>query len=92
MLGARMKDVKRILDIELFFNSTFAYLLFLVDVILIKNNIIKNQSVQELLSFIQIKDYIITYVMVVVMARLSSNRFAKKIFKKSAITTYNEEI
>lgn len=92
MLGARMKDVKRILDIELFFNSSLAYLLLMILVYLIKSKIIDAPGLYSILEFTSIKAYVIVYFIVIIMARLVSNRFSKKIFKKSAIKTYNEEI
>ena len=92
MLGARMKDVKRILDIELFFNSSLAYLLLMVLVYLIKSKIIDAPGLYSILEFTSIKAYVIVYFVVIIMARLVSNRFSNKLFKKSAIKTYNEEI
>lgn len=92
MLGARMKDVKRILDIELFFNSSLAYLLLMVLVYLIKSKIIDAPGLYSILEFTSVKAYVIVYFVVVIMARLVSNRFSNKLFKKSAIKTYNEEI
>lgn len=91
MLGARMKDVKRILDIELFLNSSLAYLLLMILVYLIKSKIIDAPGLYSILEFTGIKAYVIVYFVVIIMARLVSNRFSNKLFKKSAIKTYNEE-
>ena len=92
MLGATFKSVKRILDIELFINSTLAYLATILLVYLIKINIIDVQYLTELVKYLDVKEYLLMYVVLVVMARLISRRFSKKIFKNTAISTYNEEV
>lgn len=92
MLGATTKNVKRILDIELFINSSLAYLSLLVFINLVKYNIINVTFVNNLIDFLSMREYIVMYIILIVMSRLISRRFAKKIFKKSAIKTYNEEV
>ena len=92
MLGATTKNVKRILDIELFINSSLPYLSFLGFIALVKYNIVNISFVNNLIEFLSLREYILMYIILIVMSRLISRRFAKKIFKKSAIKTYNEEI
>ncbi len=92
MLGATTKNVKRILDIELFINSSLAYISLLVFITLVKYNILNVSFVENLIQFLSLREYILMYVILIVMSRLISRRFAKKIFKKSAIKTYNEEV
>ena len=92
MLGATFKSVKRILDIELFINSSLAYISMLFLIYLVKTNIINLEYIAELTDYIEIREYLLMYVILVVMARLISRRFSKKIFKNTAINTYNEEV
>ena len=92
MLGATFKSVKRILDIELFINSSLAYLATMLIIYLIKTNVIQVEYLAELVKYINIPEYLLMYVVLVVMARLISRRFSRKIFKKTAISTYNEEV
>ena len=92
MLGATFKSVKRILDIELFINSSLAYIATVGIIYLIKTNVIQIKYLAELAKFINIPEYLLMYVVLVVMARLISRRFSRKIFKKTAISTYNEEV
>ena len=92
MLGATTKNVKQILDIELFINSSLAYLGFMVFIVLNKYGIIHIDFVEKLLGFLSIREYVAMYIILVVMSTLISRRFSKRIFKKSAIKTYNEEV
>ena len=92
MLGATTKNVKKILDIELFINSSLAYLGFMAFILLNKYGIIHIAFVENLINFLSIREYIAMYIILVVMSTLISRRFSKRIFKKSAIKTYNEEV
>ncbi len=92
MLGATFKSVKRILDIELFTNSNIAYFVAIILIYLIKTNVFKWGYINTLVKFLTIREYILMYLIIVIMSRLISRRFARQIFKKSAISTYNEEV
>lgn len=92
MLGATYKSVKRILDIELFINSSLAYIGMLGIIYLVKINVINFEYVAKLINYLSIREYILMYVILIVMARLISRRFSKKLFKNTAINTYNEEV
>ena len=92
MLGATYKSVRRILDIELFLNSTLAYTSVLVIINLAKWGIIKIEYITKLASFIGLKEYILMYVIIALMSRLISRRFSRKLFKNTTISTYNEEV
>lgn len=92
MLGATYKSVKRILDIELFINSSLAYISMITIIYLVKINVITFEYVSKLTNYLSIREYVLMYVILVVMARLISRRFSKKLFKNTAINTYNEEV
>ena len=92
MLGATYKNVKRILDIELFINSSIAYITMMVLIYLVKINVINFEYVSKLTNYIELREYILMYVILVVMSQLISRRFSKKLFKNTAINTYNEEV
>ena len=92
ILGANFKHIKRILDIELFINSTLAYLVYIGLVLLVKNNIIYVKTISDNLEYLKLSDYAIMYVILVVMSYLISTRYASKIFKSSAMKTYREEV
>lgn len=92
MLGATYQSVKRILDIELFINSSLAYVGILLFIKLIDCGIVEFAYGAKLIQYITMREYILMYAILIVMARLISRRFSKKLFKNTAINTYNEEV
>lgn len=92
MLGATYKNVKRILDIELFINSTLSYIVLLFFIYAIKINIINLEYISKITEFLGAKEYILMYVILIVISGLISRKFAKKLFKNTTINTYNEEV
>jgi len=92
MLGATYKSVKRILDIELFVNSSLAYITMMALIYMVKINVINFEYVAKLTNYLNLREYALMYVILVVMSQLISRRFSKKLFKNTAINTYNEEV
>ena len=92
MLGATYKNVRRILDIELFANATLSYIVLLLFIYGINLNVINLSYIAKLSEFLSIKEYALMYVILIAISRLISIKFAKKLFKNTAINTYNEEV
>ena len=92
ILGATKKVAKRLLDIELLTVINIAYILFLILVILVKKGTVHWNYVKNLTEYLTIIDYIVVYILLVFMSWLISNRFARKLFKQSAMNTYREEV
>lgn len=92
MLGATYKDVKRILDIELFVNASISYGILLLFLYSIKLNIINLEYIAKLTTFIGIKEYVLMYAILITISKLISIKFAKKLFKNTAMNTYHEEV
>ena len=92
MLGATYKNVKNILDIELFVNSSLAYIVSLAIIYIIKSNVIKFKYLPELIKYLGIKEYILMYIILLLISRLISRKVSKNLFKDTAINTYNEEV
>ena len=92
MLGANFKSVRRILDIELFINSNIAYCVVLTFILLLKMKIIDFAFAQNLVQYIEISECILVYVILIIMARLISRRFSRKLFKNTTMNTYKEEV
>lgn len=90
ILGARLKDVKDLLKIELITVATTSYIIFLGFLSLVKSNIIKINFVKDILDVLVFKDYVIVYLILIVLSIMISNRYSKKKFKKSAMLTYRE--
>ena len=92
ILGATYKNVRRILDIELFANSTLAYIALMGFIKLVNMNVINLEYIAKLSEFLSIREYAGMYIILIVISRLISIKFARKLFKSTAINTYNEEV
>ena len=92
MLGASKKVSKQLLVIELLFVSNLAFFSFLIFVYLGFIHIINFEFINTILTYLNFKDYIILYVVLILMSYLISQKFSKKLFKKSAISTIKEEV
>ncbi len=91
MLGMAKRSMRRILDVEMLLVGNIAYGIFLVFIALIKNEIIDIPYVFELVKYMRTPDYVVLYGIILVMAYLISGKFAKSIFRKTAMGTYREE-
>lgn len=92
ILGGSYIEVKRLLQIELLNVTNIVYLVFLVISLFIKNDIIVSESIKNMLFYINLKEYVIVYLILSLMSYLTSSRYSRKIFKRSVITTYNDEV
>ena len=92
ILGASANKVKKILDVELFMDATIGYLALLLLVMFVNKGIIKIGMLSSILEYLNFDHYILLYFILIFVSYLLSTRFAKKIFKKSAIVTYKEEV
>lgn len=92
ILGATVGQTKKILDIELFINSSLAYFTYVIFIYLVKNNILDINFMKNTSEYLGMRDYILMYLVLVFMSYLISSRFSSKIFKKSAMKSYREEV
>lgn len=92
MLGATRKVSKQLLVIELLIVENLAYIVSMGVIILQAKQIINWSFVQTLLDYLNIRDYIILYVILIAMSYIISLKYAKKLFKETSIKTYNEEV
>ncbi len=91
ILGATRKNAKQLLKIELFTVLNIAYIIVLVLIILINQSIIDIPYLYSLVSFLELKDYVLTYIILVLISILIANTYSRKLFKKSAMNTYRDE-
>ena len=92
ILGVSKKVCKKLLDIELFAVANLAYFTFVLFVSLIRNNIIEVEFLYNTVKFLKIKDFIMIYLIIILITQLISNKFAKSLFKKSAMKTFSEVV
>ncbi len=91
-LGGTKKICVNILMNELITLSLVTYLLFLSFMTLIKNKLITINYFVELAKYVSFKEYLIVYIILLLLSVLMANRYGRKIFKQSIIKTYGERI
>ena len=92
MLGATKKVSKELLIIELLTVSNLAFFSFMIFIYLNSIHIINLEFINTILTYLNFKDYVILYIVLILMSYLISQKFSKKLFKKSAISTIKEEV
>ncbi len=92
ILGATSNYLKKMLDIELILNASIAYIIMIVFILLVKYNIINNKDLLELVNYSKVSDYIILYFILILISYIISSRYSRKVFSKSVMNTYNEEV
>ena len=84
------KNCKSILKIELYTILNIAFIIITLLVYMITSGMI-DISLRSSLKLLNIKDYVLIYILIFALTYLISVRFGRFIFKESAIKTYNEE-
>ena len=90
MLGMTKKNIRRVLDTELLLVVNIAYAVFLGCIALVKYGVVKVEYLIDLIKYMGVTDYVILYVIILIMAYLISGKFARHLFKKTAMNTYRE--
>ena len=91
ILGATKKQARELLNIELLFDMNFAYLIFLILVFLVKMNLVQYEYISDMITYFNLLDYVLVYIILTIMSLLISNRYAHKLFEYSVMNTYREE-
>ena len=68
-----------------------AYMIFLAVVVLVNMGMIHVEYVRTLVEYLQVTDYVILYAILIVMGYLISGKFARSLFKKTAMGSFREE-
>ena len=92
ILGGNKSICKRIMDFELVNVINCCYIVFLILIILVKNNVLSFKFINDLVLYLNIIDYFILYLILVVLSYLVSTKVSRKLFKSSAMNTYREEV
>lgn len=88
ILGGSKKNCKSILKIELYTILNIAFIVIIFLVYMITSGMI-DISLRSSLKLLNIKDYVLIYILIFALTYLISVRFGRFIFKESAIKTYN---
>ena len=92
MLGASKKVARQLLVIELFIISNIAYFAFIGCLYLNKLNIISYNLLTTINDYLLFKDYLLLYIILIILSFLTSEKYAAKIFKNSVMNSYREEV
>ena len=91
-LGATRKVASSLLNIELFIDINVAYLMFISLIMLVNKNIIKSNYIKDMITYFTLRDYIIIYIVLIILSLLISSRYSRKLFKDSVMSAYREEV
>ena len=92
MLGGSRSVIKQLLIIELLTIANLAFFTFILLALFNHMDILQIGFMNTINEYFHIKDYIVLYLIVSIMSYLISTKYAKKLFKDSAMNTYREEI
>ncbi len=92
LLCLDMKSIKQILDVELIFIINLAYFILIAFIRAVATDLIHISFLKPIFEFLKLSDYIVLYVIMVILAYIISRKFSKKLFKKSAMSTFREEV
>ena len=71
---------------------SIAYLIFIIAVVLISNDIISFEYIKYLTEYMSLKGYILLYLVLLLMSYLISGRASRKLFAASAMQAYRGEV
>ncbi len=92
MLGGSKKVSKQLLIIELLAVANIAYFLFILFISLNRLGFISLSFVDTIINYLSLGDYILLYLILILMSYIISLKYAKKLFKNSVIKTLAEEV
>lgn len=92
MLGGSKKVSKQLLIIELLAVANIAYFLFILFISLNGLGFISLSFVDTIINYLSLGDYLLLYLILILMSYIISLKYAKKLFKNSVIKTLAEEV
>ena len=92
MLGASKANCSSLLKMELFAVFNIAFLFCMGIIGLVKTGVVENETLTQMISFLTVRDYVILYVVLCLMSILLAARYARQLFKKTAMNAYKEEV
>ena len=92
MLGSPKKVARHLLIIELLTVTNIAYFGFILLVYLNKMQVLRWGPLAVIREFLTKSDYVIIYLITIILSLLISEKYAAKVFKKSVMNSYREEV
>ena len=91
MLGLAKKNIRRILDTEILLVANIAFGIYLIVIIMVRRNVIHIEYLKTLVQYLQVRDFIILYLLIGAIALLISVWFSRRLFRKTAMGSFREE-
>lgn len=92
ILGMNNKNAKHVLDVEMLLDANIAFALLLICLAVVKAGMINIRYLVTLVGMLTVKEIVLLYVVIMAMVYLISRRFSRSLFKKSAMSTFREEV
>lgn len=92
MLGATKENCSGLLKTELFTVFNIAFFICLGFFLLVKSGNINSEYLTQLASFLGAGDFVLLYIVLCLMSILLAARYARQLFKKTAMNAYKEEV
>ena len=92
ILGGSKKVIKNLISIELY---TVYHLTFIIIVLLsylVKNKVLSISFINVIAQNLSVNEFIVIYLILLVMSILLSSTYSRKLFKASAMKSYREEV
>ncbi len=92
MLGATKGNCSSLLKVELFTVFNIAFFLWLAVLGLVKSGAVRVSALQNLIGYLSAGDLVLLYAVLCLMSILLAARYARQLFKKTAMNAYKEEV
>ena len=91
MLGGSKRVINSLISIELFIICNLSYFLYVLCVKLYELDYLKIDFFKNVSKYFTLNDYLIIYILIVLMSFLLSQKYASWLFKDTAMNVYREE-
>ena len=91
ILGGTKKTCKRLLTLELCSFAILSVSIFTIILLLNNMNLIDIYPLHQISKYMNVKDFVTIYLIIIAMSILLSIKFSKKVFKNTVITSLRED-
>lgn len=92
MLGASKNICRQLLIIELLIITNLSYFIFIALAEINKTKYLNIKFINTVNTYFKFNDYVILYLILIIMSILISYRYSRKLFKTSVMNAYREEV
>lgn len=92
MLGGRIRDIRQMITIELFLTFNLAFIVVATVVYLLKDTQFYQDNLEATVVLYKKSDFVVLYILLLVVTLVLSRFISGKLFKKSALSVYREDV